>query len=183
MHLVGRGDTNLAPIFPGWNVWSVNQKIDMDFDPMMVGVSRDRRLKVWVEDNIKRSASVDTGDALLLKGDQVDILASVPGALKIAATKENVPGDPMLLDGESSIRVVRFFNRGNPGSIPWPHDDDYVLDRVYIPDSKVPETSAPPPRTTTESVVRPVINATETVVKVALGVAAIAIVLAIVPRK
>ena len=181
--LVGRDETNLTPIFPGWNVWAVDQKIDLDFDPMMVRVSRDRRLKIWVEDSVKRSASVDTGDALLLKGEQVDILGGIPAGLKVAATKENVPGDPMLLDGESNLRVVRFFNRGAPGSISWPHDDDYILDQVYIPDPRVPETSAPPPKTTVQAVVKPIGEGIEDVVKIALGIAAVAIVAAVVVKK
>lgn len=180
---VGRDPTNLAPIFPGWNVWEVSQKLDLDFDPLFIGVSRDRRLRVWVEDQVKRSPAVDTGDSLQLKGDQVDILAGVPPALRIAATKEDVPGDPMLLDGESSLRTVRFFNRGASGSIPWPHDDDYILDRVYIPDPKVPETAAPPPKTTVQQVVDPTLGGLEAVVKIALGVAAVALVAAVVSKK
>ena len=176
-------EVNLAPIFKGWNLWLVNQKLSLDIDPMMVGVSRDRRLRVWVEDEVKRGPGVDTGDIVRLKGDQVDVLASVPAALRIAATKEQVPGPPMLLDGESELRVVRFFNRGLESSIPWPHDGDYILDRVYVPDPKIPETGAPPPKTTVENVVKPVGEGIERVLMLALGVATVALVASVVMKK
>jgi hypothetical protein len=34
-----------APVFAGWNVWNVAQRRDLSFDPLMIGVDRDRRLR------------------------------------------------------------------------------------------------------------------------------------------
>ena len=141
-------DPALAPVFKGWNVWAVDQVKDLDFTVLGFGVSRDRQLQVWVEDHVRIDApGTDVADPLDLKGSQVQILAGdAPAGLKSFRRKEQVPGEVMLLNGASDRRIVRFFNRGVASSLPWPHDDNYLLDEVYQPDEKQSITSGPPPR-------------------------------------
>jgi len=141
-------DPALAPVFRGWNVWAVYQVKDLDFTLLGMGVSRDRQLQVWVEDHVRLDApGTDVADPLDLKGSQVQILAGdSPAGLKSFRRKEQVPGDVMLLDGEADRRVVRFYNRGDASALPWPHDDNYLLDEVYQPDEKQSITSGPAPR-------------------------------------
>ena len=141
-------DPALAPVFKGWNVWAVDQVKDLDFTVLGICVSRDRQLQVWVEDHVRLDApGTDVADPLDLKGSQVQILAGdAPAGLKVFRRKEQVPGDVMLVNGESDLRLVRFFNRGQASSLPWPHDDNYILDAVYQPDPGQSITSGPPPR-------------------------------------
>ena len=42
-----------APVFAGWNVWSVWQKNDLDIEIGSIGLDADRRLRVWVEDTAR----------------------------------------------------------------------------------------------------------------------------------
>lgn len=138
----------LAPVFEGWNVWAVDQLDDLSFDPLDIGLDRDRRLRIWVEDQVRLNApGTSVADPLDLKGSQVQIIAGDNVTdLVIAQSKEQVPGPPMLLDGANERRIVRFFNHGAASSLPWPHDSDYILDAVYKPDPKASETAGPAPR-------------------------------------
>ncbi len=45
----------------------------------------------------------------------------------------------------ATLRTVRFFNRGTESALPWPHDENYVLDTVYQPDAANLVTSGPAP--------------------------------------
>src|SRR3954466_756227 len=107
-------DPAMAPVFEGWNVWAVYQKTDLDFEWLMVEVDRDRRLRFWVEDQVRLNApGTDVSDPIDLKGSQVHIIAGeAPEGLASARRKEQVPGAPMLLEGANERRVVRFFNHG-----------------------------------------------------------------------
>lgn len=150
-------DRAFAPVFKGWNVWVVAQKKDLGFNPLMVGISRDRQLRIWVEDQVRENAGgAELADPIAFKGSQVEILPARPTGLKSSQNKDQVPGENSLfLDAPADLRVVRFFNRGAPSRLVWPHDDDYLLDEVLQPDEGNPTTSGPPPKTITEDVTEP----------------------------
>lgn len=168
-------DRAFAPVFKGWNVWVVAQKNDLGFDPLMVGVSRDRQLRIWVEDQVRENAGgAELGDPVALKGSQVEILPARPTGLRSAQNKDQVPGDALFLEGAAELRIVRFFNRGAPARLVWPHDDDYLLDEVMQPDERNPTTSGPPPKTVTEDVIEPIKDVgTDVLVAVGVGVGAL----------
>lgn len=164
-------DPSLAHVFPGWNVWAVDQVKDLPFDPLMVGVDREAQLRIWVEDAVRLGAPGATvADPIALKGSQIQILADAPTGLPVFQHKEQVPGDPMLTDGESSLRYVRFFNRGEASDLPWPHDDSYILDQILTPSPGSAATSGPGPGTITSHVVDPATD----VLKTALTIVTVA---------
>jgi hypothetical protein len=144
----------MAPIFPGWNVWGVWQAKDLPFNPFMVGVSRDRQLRIWVEDHVRTEAGgVDASDPLALKGSQVQILPGRP-ELQTFKTKEEPPGDsvPLLPSGsDPELRWVRFWNDGTRGLIVWPGDEEYLLDAILDPKGDDPTVKGPPPPRVIES--------------------------------
>jgi hypothetical protein len=140
----------LAPVFPGWNVWAVWQKNDLDFEISMLGVSADRRLRIWVENAVDDNApGAAVGDPLSpnvtkFKGEMVQIVPSA-GELLPVARKESVPNSVPALDGPPSLFFVRFYNRGQLTSLAWPHDGNHLLDAVYLPSPISPITNAPEP--------------------------------------
>ena len=139
---------DLAKVFPGWNVWAVWQQKDLNFEPLHVGESRDRRLRIWVEDAVRLGApGTVVADPIDLKGSQIEVLPGEPAGLSQTQRKEDVSGPAMLLDGPGELRFVRFYNRGPAGSLVWPHDGNYLLDAVYQPDPKNETTSGPAPNT------------------------------------
>lgn len=143
----GKVNSAMAPVFPGWNVWKVWQVKDLPFSLMMLGVSRDRQLQIWVEDQVRLNAGgTDVADPADLKGSHVQILADAPG-LSTAVQKESVPGPAMLVDGPADLRAVRFFNKGGQSQLPWPHDESYLLEAVLQPQADNPATSGPAPVT------------------------------------
>jgi hypothetical protein len=140
-------DPSLAHVFKGWNVWAVDQVDDLPVltNPMMWGVSRDDQLRIWVEDQVRLHAQgASVADPIDLKGSHVEILAGPPAGLAVEQKKEDVPGDvPLMTGGPAALRYVRFFNRGEESDLPWPHDDDYLLDRTFTPSASSPATSGP----------------------------------------
>lgn len=151
---VGADESPMAPVFPGWNVWSVWQVKDLPFSLSMIGVSRDRQLKIWVEDHVRLEApGASVADPIDLKGGQIQILNARPSDLKIAKRKEEVSGPPLLIESQAEppeLRFVRFFNRGAESSLPWPHDDAYLLEEILLPNPESPVTKGPGPGTITE---------------------------------
>jgi hypothetical protein len=148
----------MAPVFPGWNVWGVWQKNDLDLELSMVGVSRDRRLRIWVENEADDNApGVEVGDPLSpnftkFKGEMVQIIPSEAGLFR-AVSKEMWPGEAALsLDKPGTLRFVRFYNRGTLSALPWPHDANYLLDAVYLPSPTNPVTNAPAPASTAQDI-------------------------------
>lgn len=141
-----------APVFAGWNVWDVYQADDPSFSVWELGESPARRLQVWVENAASSATGAAVSDPvnpLALRGDQVQIVPS-PSGLTIAATREDIPG----LAGQqqvgpkgttASLHTVRFFNRGTDTSLPWPHEEEFLLNVVYQPTTSNPLTSAPAP--------------------------------------
>lgn len=164
----------MIPIFEGWNVWTVYQKNDLDFEAMMVGVDRDRRLRIWVEDVAKELPGSDVTDPVALKGSQVQILSAPPTDLQVAMDREHEPGELSLLDGPATLRTVRFFNRGSSGVIPWAHDANYLLEAVYKPSPSSPVTTGPGPEHYMDS---PKAVATGALTIIGVGAAALALIL------
>lgn len=142
-----------APVFPGWNVWDVWQADDPTFSIMNVGLDLERQLRIWVENEIAENATgaavADPANPAALRGDQVQPIPEVSG-LAAAATRANIPalaGAATLgsKDSKATLRTVRFWNRGASTIMPWPHDDNYLLDTVYTPSSDNAVTNAPQP--------------------------------------
>lgn len=150
----------MAPVFAGWNVWSLYQSTDPDdsfFDAAMhIGLGLDRLLQIWVEDKIKTEAPgtavADPANPAALRGDQIQIIPS-PGTLPVLLNRlEQAPelagvthlGKPDA-SGTLQLRFVRFFNRGAPSVLPWPHDQNYLLESVYQPSAQNPLTNSPAP--------------------------------------
>ncbi len=147
-----------APIFAGWNVWSMYQATKPDLsifsEVWQAGESPDRRLQIWVENLLKDAPGASVADPLnpaALRGDQIQLIPS-PGTLKIAATRADVPQAAIIThlgeddaSGTLTPRFLRFFNRGAETTLPWPIDKNFLLDVVYQPDASNPVTSAPAP--------------------------------------
>lgn len=165
-HAVGAPETaaspmipsGLVPIFAGWNVWDIWQADKPSFDVMALGETLQRQLQVWIENQIKDnapgSAVADPANPLALRGDQIQPISHVTG-LAIAATRADIPElkDASLNSAgdTATLRTVRFWSRASAPqfsvatSMPWPHDDDYLLNVVYQPSAKSPVTNAPQP--------------------------------------
>lgn len=147
-------DPGFAPIFHGWNVWDVYQKNDLDFHVMELGLEPERILRMWVENATKDAPGAAVADSLnpaALVGDQVELIPSA-GTLEPSARKESVPGPAMTLDGPATLYTVRFYNRGAPGELAWPHDSNQLLNTVYAPSTTSAITSGPPPSSLAGSV-------------------------------
>ena len=160
--------TGFAPIFPGWNVWQVWQVKDLPFSISMIGVSPERQLRIWVEDEVRLHSAADVADSIDLKGGQVQIIPGGDQGLATIMRKEQVPdGATFLVDGPASLFTVRFFNRGEKTAIAWPHDESYLLDAVLGPDPTNSATSGPAPtkiaQTVGEGVTQPITDAVKSV--------------------
>lgn len=143
-------DPGFAPIFHGWNVWDVFAKNDLDTEIGGIGVSPDRRLRIWVDDSIREGAPAaevaDPANPLTLVGGTIEIIQNA-GGLQPALRKESVPGPAFLLDSPATLHTVRFFNRGPETALSWPHSENFLLDVVYQPTKASPITNAPEPGT------------------------------------
>jgi len=140
-------------VYPGWNIWQVWQVKDLPFSVMMVGVSPDRQLRIWVEDKVRLGASgAVVADPIDLKGGQIELLQGTPEGLVTDQRKEQVPGPSMFVSGPANLRTLRFFNRGSKAFMAWPHDESYLLEKTFVPSPTNPATSGPPPTTIPETV-------------------------------
>lgn len=139
----------MAPVFTGWNVWGVWQKDDLDVELSMIGVGRDRRLRIWVENQVDDNApGAEVGDPLSpnptkFKGEMVQLIPNDAGLSRIMG--KELGAASVVLDGPPTLRFVRFYNRGPVTALPWPHDSNYLLDAVYMPSATNPVTNAPAP--------------------------------------
>lgn len=141
-------ESDFLTVYPGFNVWDVWQVNDLPFSIMMIGIDNNRQLRIWVEDSVRLGAPGATvADSIDLKGGQVEILNGPVSGLKVDRRKEQVSGPAMVVSGPATLRTVRFFNRGSKAVMAWPHDESYLLDKSYVPDSSVPATSGPGPTT------------------------------------
>lgn len=143
-----------APIFAGWNVWSVWQKNDLDTEIGSIGLSDERRLRVWVEDTADAASGAQLHDPLNpsakhFDGDEVDVLPG-PAGLSVAVDRSSVPVGIPPLQGAVTLRFVRFFNRGLATVLPWPNSSNYLLETVYQPSASNTATNAPAPTSATE---------------------------------
>lgn len=168
-------DPTFAPVFRGWNVWAVHQVQELDFSIPMIGVSRDRQLRIWVEDAVRLGASgTAVADPIDLKGSQIEIVPSSSG-LKSFRRKEQVPGPAMVVESQDQppeLRFVRFYNRGAEGRVVWPHDDNYLLEEVFQPDPKNELTAGPAPKTIADTTTGPAKEAVVDLLKTTLWVGA-----------
>jgi hypothetical protein len=153
-----------APIFPEWNVWQVwgsdepNQGLSgLIFN---TGLSLERQLQIWVENAIEEGApGVAVADPLnpaALRGDQIQLLPNA-GTLAVLVNRASAPSLAGALqlgdtDSKAILYTVRFYNRGTAGLLPWPHDENYVLENVFQPDPANPLTSGPAPSSLAGSV-------------------------------
>jgi len=150
-----------APVFVGWNVWNVYQAADPDESLLgaiwHAGISQDQLLKLWVENQLEDNApGVNVSDPVNpnpehFRGDEVQIIPSTAG-LKVAVGRESIPdlAGALQVGNEGSaalLRSVRFYNRGRQTMLPWPHDRNFVLDAVYMPDPSNAITNSPAPKT------------------------------------
>lgn len=146
-------------VFPGWNVWSVWQADDPDRSVLealwMAGVSPERALRIWVEDQVDDNApGAIVGDPVSpnpkkLKGDMVQVLPNANGLAPVQM-RGDVPGlagSQQLGEQGSGAQqhFVRFFNRGAGAAMPWPHDANFLVENVYQPSAQNPITNAPDP--------------------------------------
>lgn len=146
-----------APLFAGWNVWDVWQAQDpilgVTGQIMNAGVSLERQLRIWVEDQVKDNApAAELADPLnpaALKGAQVLVVPNAAG-LEPLATRAEIPelAGPLQVGEQGSPAkkfTVRFFNRGEATALPWPQDQNYVVDAVFQPTDDNPLTSGAAP--------------------------------------
>lgn len=144
-------------VFPGWNVWALWRSDNPDrsifADIWNAGMSPDRELQVWVENQIKDNANgaavADPANPAALRGDQIQIIPGANG-LPIDATRADIPelaGAVQLGEKDSkATRVfVRFYNRGQQTIMPWPHDGNVLLDDSFLPSKTNALTNGPPP--------------------------------------
>ena len=142
-----------APVFAGWNVWSVWAKNDLDTELSAIGETADRRLRVWVEDTADAASGAQLHDPLNpsvfhFDGDEVEIIPSDAG-LSVALGRETVPNAAdIALDGPATLHFLRFYNRGADTILAWPHSSNYLLESVYMPSSTNAATNAPAPEST-----------------------------------
>lgn len=153
-----------APVFEGWNVWSVWQADEPDRSVLEAiwnaGIPAERSLRIWVEDQVDDNAPGATvGDPISpnpkkFKGEMVKVVPNANG-LTQAAIRRDVPGlegAQQLGEQGSGARLffVRFFNRGAHSALPWPHDKNFLVESVYQPDAGNALTNAPPPGSAAE---------------------------------
>jgi hypothetical protein len=150
-----------ATVFAGWNVWDLWQAADPDESLLgalwHAGISQDQLLKLWVENQIEDNApGANISDPLNpdpehFRGDEIQILPGKPDGLAVAAGRESAGlGGALQVgkkDSAATFRTVRFFNRGQEAILPWPHDQNFVLDVVYQPSATNPITNSAPPST------------------------------------
>ncbi len=154
-----------VPVFQGWNVWDVWQADDPDTSILgaiwTAGESPERLLRVWVEDQLRDNAPgaavADPANPAALSGAQVQPIPSVktvpvsgPDGLSVAATRADIPelAGAMQLgvnDSKATLHTVRFYNRGSVTTMPWPHDQNFLVDRAYTPSPSNPVTGSPQP--------------------------------------
>jgi hypothetical protein len=163
----------MVEVFAGWNVWAVLAKDDLDFEAMMVGLSPDRRLRIWVEeaaDKVPGSAIADSANPMVLKGSQVEIIQAPEGLEPAQERASEMPGSTLNFDPKHTRKFVRFYNRGAAGVTPWPRNENFFLDTAYEPDASNPITGAPAP-SSLGGAVTGAVEATGSTLKIVLGVA------------
>lgn len=155
-------DSGTAPVFAGWNVWTLYQTTKPDESVLStiwhLGLDSERLAKLWVETTVEDNApganvsDPINPDASKFRGDQVQVLTGRP-KLNIAAARESAGLGGEIHLGASDApgvpieRTVRFYNRGKATVMPWPHDANFLVDVVYQPDASNELTNGPAPKT------------------------------------
>lgn len=152
-------EPGFAPVFAGWNVWDLYQADKLDESILgklwHAGMSPERLLRVWIEDQLRDNAHgaevADPANPAALSGDPIQIIPRV-STLDRFVTRQSVPelSGAMQLgtdDSKTTLRTVRFYNRGLATVLPWPHDQNFVLDIVYTPSLTNSITNSQPPST------------------------------------
>jgi hypothetical protein len=158
--------TGMAPVFFGWNVWTLYQTTKPDESVLAkiwhLGIAEDQMARLWVENQIEDNApGANVSDPVNpdvehLRGDEVQMLPGRP-SLAIAAAREKAGfADPQHLGtddapGAPIERTVRFYNRGKATVMPWPHDKNFLVDVVYQPSASNVLTNGPAPKTAAEA--------------------------------
>ena len=119
--------------------------------PAKAKISSCERVEDEIRDNAPGAAVADPANPAALSGDTVQIIPKVSG-LTASATRASIPdiaGALQLGTGDSTARLVtvRFYNRGDVSFLPWPHDQNFVVDTVYVPSTSNPVTNAAAPFT------------------------------------
>lgn len=150
-----------APLFAGWNVWDIYQADSPDEGVLgtiwHAGISQDELLKTWVVDQVEDNApGANLSDPLnpdfrKFRGDVVQIIPNA-GTLTRAAVRDSIPelASAQQLgtkDSTAKLRTVRFYNRGAQTTMPWPHDQNFLLDATFQPDPGNLITNSPAPST------------------------------------
>lgn len=178
-----------APVFKGWNVWSLWQADDPDRSVLealwMAGVEPERALRIWVEDQVDDNApGAVVGDPVSpnpkkFKGEMVKVVPNANGLVQ-ASIRKDVPGlegAQQLGEEGSGARLffVRFYNRGESSALPWPHDKNFLVESVYQPDATNGLTNSPPPGSAAEDIEHAAAAVSGALVPVALIVGGVAV--------
>ncbi len=152
-------DDNMTAIFPGWNVWKLYATDPLPFSLLDLGLSDERRVRIFVEDWVRTKSDAKVADPLALKGSMVQVIAGVQGLVAVQR-REDVDGPLLTIKAPVKEWYVRFFNRAGDAntlletgipfpqaSVPWPHSPSIVLDRVYLPTKTSQITLGGPPPT------------------------------------
>jgi len=174
---VGAPAPGFVTVYPGWNVWALWRSDDPDrsifSDIWNAGLSADRELQIWVENQIKDNANgaavADPANPAALRGDQIQIIPSANG-LAVDGTRADIPelAGAVQLGKKSSkaSRVfVRFYNRGEQSLMPWPHDQNVLLDASFVPSTSNQLTNGAAP-SSLGGAATDLANSAESVVKV-----------------
>jgi len=174
---VGAPAPGFVTVYPGWNVWALWRSDDPERGILgtlwNAGLSATRELQIWVEDQIKDNANgaavADPANPFAARGDQIQLIPGANG-LAVDATRADIPelsGSLQLgKKGSKASRVfVRFFNRGQQSLMPWPNDDNVLLDNSFLPSSTNSLTNGAAP-SSLGGAATDLANSAESVVKV-----------------
>ncbi len=108
-----------VPLLDGWNVWDVLQA-QAPIDPLP-GTPNDQ-LAAWVRDAVGVPDLPIALTTSAAAGERVTSRAQIP----------ELAGTPALgVQGSGIVRRTIAFQSPGGASIPWPHDDNLLLDAVY----------------------------------------------------
>jgi hypothetical protein len=168
-------------VFPGWNVWALWRASDPDRGLLgtiwNLGMEPDTEIRVWVEDQIKDNAPgaavADPMNPAALRGAQIQIIPGANG-LAVDATRADIPDLAGALQlGKKSSKAsrvfVRFFNRGSQSVMPWPHDENVLLDNSFVPSSSNSITSGAAPSSLAGSATKLADTAESVIQVIAIG--------------
>lgn len=119
-----------VPLFDGWNVWDVLQATaPVDPGPG----SLDDQLAAFVREAVGIADLPIALTSSAAAGDLITTRAQIP----------ELAGEPILGVGGSGVvkKTIAFELPDSKPSIPWPHDDNLLLDAVYAAAPAAPPAS------------------------------------------